>query len=135
MERCQKIFAAKKEIYPEILSFILQQAKEAGLSDLLTLQFAVEEIVVNIISYAYPPDVNGELEVECWVEQERFYLQLSDWGIEFNPLNAVNKPVEASLEDMPVGGLGIFLTAKLLDDMNYSRAEEKNILQLSFAIN
>lgn len=134
MELCQKVFAAKKEFYPEILSFILQQAQKAKLADLLTLQFAVEEIVINIISYAYPSGINGEVEVKCWVEKERFYLQLIDWGIEFNPLCAADKPSAASLEDMPVGGLGIFLTTNLLNDINYSRADERNILQMSFAL-
>lgn len=135
MEVCQKIFAAQKEVYPEILNFILQQAKKAGLADLLTLQFAVEEIVVNIISYAYPADIKGELEVKCWVEKKRFYLQLSDWGIEFNPLCAISRPTGTSLEDMPVGGWGIFLTASLLDDLNYLRTEGNNILRLSFVLN
>ena len=95
------------------------------------IELAVEEIVVNIIHYAYPPDSPGDIEIHCGFEEEKkLIIEIIDWGIPFDPLSVPEPDTETDLEDRDIGGLGIFFVRKLMDEVYYRREAGKNVLTL-----
>lgn len=105
----------------------------AGLLDRLDL--VVEELVVNIGSYAYP-DRQGDMEVGCELRGDPplFCIMLRDWGVAFDPLERDAPDLESELEERDVGGLGIFLVRELATRCTYHRANEMNEFRACFAL-
>jgi len=127
----ERVFAARTEVVPDVIALIAGEAAAWGLHPrrLMQLELAVEEAVVNICLYAYevPP---GELLVSIEPGETRFVVELIDEGVPFDPL-AVDEPdMRAAVEDRPIGGLGIFLVRRVMDEVSYLRDGTRNILRL-----
>ena len=93
------------------------------------INIVVEEIFVNIVQYAYAPG-RGEVIVECEVEFEKtpiVSICFMDWGKVFNPLEKKGVDVTLAAEERPIGGLGIFMVKKMMDEVSYRYEEHKNI--------
>jgi serine/threonine-protein kinase RsbW len=99
-------------------------------ADLYQIELAIGEAVVNIIHYAYE-DEDGYIEIDCGHCKESFTVIISDRGAPFNPLN-VGKilDVQPNIENVSIGGYGIFFILKAMDEVKYSREDGKNILTL-----
>jgi len=101
------------------------------------LELVVEELVVNIGSYAYPQS-EGDMEVDCVLDHggdpPRFCLILRDWGEAFNPLDSPAPDLEAGLDERRPGGLGIFLVRELADHCSYRRHGDANEFRACFAM-
>lgn len=97
----------------------------------LQLQIAVEELFVNIASYAYAPG-SGEAVIGCQVEQEppSVTIQFRDWGKPFNPLAKEDADITLSAEDRKIGGLGIYMVKNSMDAVNYTYEDGQNILTI-----
>lgn len=125
-------FPAKLQFLPEMLGFILKAASESRLDHhlLRKLELASEEVLVNIITHAYENQENKYLSVECrQVGQDDFEVVFQDDGPPFNPIEAIPKvDLTQSIDERPIGGLGIYLIHKLIDNVIYERKGEKNIL-------
>jgi anti-sigma regulatory factor (Ser/Thr protein kinase) len=95
------------------------------------LDVAVEEIFVNIASYAYEPEV-GEaiIRLEKLSDPDGIEITFIDQGIEYDPLKKEDPDITLSADERQIGGLGIFMVKKSMDDMKYERSEGKNILKL-----
>ena len=93
------------------------------------IELATEEALVNIIKYAYQ-DKDGDIEVTCSLDKEGFTITIVDSGIPFNVLSVGDPDISADVSERNIGGLGIFLMKKLMDDIQYRRAGGKNILTL-----
>lgn len=94
------------------------------------IELSTEEILVNIINYAYPEKI-GDVEVICGESQDgEFILKFIDSGIPFNLLSVKEPNTKASIEDRPIGGLGIYLVKKLMKDIKYTRDANRNILTI-----
>jgi anti-sigma regulatory factor (Ser/Thr protein kinase) len=96
----------------------------------MEINLAVEEILMNIISYSHQDVTDYEIEVKWWLEDNYFLMEFIDDGIEFDPLKLPEPDLESSLEDRKIGGLGIYFVRKLMQDVKYSRENQKNILFL-----
>ncbi len=114
--------------------FVLGRLENSGCSDrktLLQISLAVEEIFVNIASYAYDPAV-GPAEVSCEVLQDplRVVIQFLDGGRPFDPL--AREDADTSKEGLMsrVGGLGILLVKETMDDVRYEYKDGKNVLTI-----
>ena len=117
---------------PKLTEFVAQKAEAAGFESrqALKIQLAVEEIFTNIMHYAYP-DGRGQVALSCGQTADGdLTIEIVDQGAPFNPLEAEEPDVTAGLDERPVGGLGIFLTRKLVDKMEYRRQGDKNVLRL-----
>lgn len=79
---------------------------------------SVDELFTNIANYAYP-DRAGLVSVACSVQPDAFSIELSDFGRPYDPLAKADPDVTLSAEDREIGGLGIFLAKKLMDDFTY----------------
>jgi serine/threonine-protein kinase RsbW len=98
---------------------------------IMSIELAVEEVVVNVISYAYTENSQGKIKLSCYVNNEQLIISISDWGIPYNPLLKEAPDVDALLDDRPVGGLGIFLTKQVMDKVEYEYRDAQNILTLT----
>ena len=94
---------------------------------LMQLDLIVEEIFVNIASYAYSPNT-GSVKILLDVKDELISLSFIDSGIPYNPLEKSDPDVNLSAEERPIGGLGIFLTKNLVNDITYQHIDGKNVL-------
>jgi len=127
------VFAAKLTLLPAMLKWIREKLKGFPLtaSEKNKLEVACEEILVNIIHYAYE-NKEGSLEIQ-WKEKEGFFsLVFIDHGIPFNPLKN-QKPVIKSLsvEAKEIGGLGIYFIKNFVDKVDYTFLDGANILTIS----
>ena len=115
-----------------MIRFIRNGAQKHGFSskDMNRIQLASEEVLVNIISYAYP-DSDGDIEITYTVEESGgLVIEITDWGIPFDPLSLPEPDMEASIEDRKIGGLGIFIIRSIMDEVDYKREGDQNILTL-----
>lgn len=97
----------------------------------MSLNLALEEALVNAIQYAYPQDIKGKIVLKAWWKekgQSSVTFELIDEGIAFDPTKVKEADVSLGIDERPIGGLGIFLTRKIMDEMTYKRENEKNIL-------
>ena len=123
----------KIENLERLMQFVSASAREQGFTDkkIQEIELATEEALVNIFNYSYPEGDVGEVEVSCITDNDvNFIIELLDNGIEFD-LRAASEPdLEATVTGRPIGGLGIFLIKKMVDDLKYRREGENNILTL-----
>ena len=119
----------------QILKAILNtpEISSCRMKEFLTLQLACEEIVVNITSYAYPEGSDGYLDVEIQ-KTDRIIIRFEDGGVPFNPLEHKNPDVTLPWKQRRIGGLGIFLLRRKMDDIHYDHIDNKNILTIEKVI-
>lgn len=124
-------FQPVKGMAQEILKAILQTPEVSSCSrkDIFVLRLACEEIVMNVTSYAYPEDVEGFLDIEIQ-KTDRIIIRFEDGGIPFNPLKKEKPDTTLSWKLRPIGGLGIFLVLKKMDDVHYAYLDQKNVLTI-----
>jgi serine/threonine-protein kinase RsbW len=118
----------------DALDFVVGIARTMGFDNLgvSRIRLACEEILVNIIQYAYP-EATGDMEIEVQPANNPAGLcvTISDSGVPFNPISQVPPDtLSLPLHQRPVGGLGIHLVTTIMDRMQYARRDGKNILDL-----
>ena len=117
----------------EVLDFLDERLRAANCAPKARMQIrvAAEEIFINIANYAYNPET-GRATVRIEVSEEPVGVTITfvDHGVPYDPLEKADPDVTASAEDRPIGGLGIFMTKKLMDDVAYEYRDGKNILTL-----
>jgi serine/threonine-protein kinase RsbW len=97
--------------------------------DILDTQLAVEEAVTNIILHGYR-DGGGEILIQCRASRGIVEIQLEDRAPPFNPLSLPEPDLDGDIEARQIGGLGIFLVRRVMDEILYRFEEGKNILVL-----
>lgn len=118
---------------PQLNDFIDGFSLEAGLdmSMTMSLNLALEEAVVNVMTYAYAPDTQGELTLEAVADKGVVTFILTDTGVPFDPTAKEDADTTLGIEDRPIGGLGIFLVRQLMDAVDYQRVDGQNVLTLT----
>ena len=94
------------------------------------LRLAVEEAVVNVIDYAYPAGIEGDIEIRFLSDGETLKTVIIDSGVAFDPTAKEKADTSLSIDDRQIGGLGILLVRELMDSINYERADGQNFLTL-----
>jgi len=90
------------------------------------IEISCEEILINIIKYAYP-EKPGDIEISFEnVNDEYLKIEIIDWGVHFDILSVPEPDTEAPLEERNHGGLGIFFARQMMDEIQYMRAGDKN---------
>jgi len=126
-------FAAKFEFLDEIREYVGNIARESGFGnkDIYNIQLATDEAASNIIEHAYENSSDGVLELSCSVQDNTIKIILTDHGEPFDPSEIPLPDLKADLSDRKIGGLGIFLMRKLMDEVHYeSRADKSNKLTM-----
>lgn len=111
---------------------LLQLFQAAGLSDesVGELELILEELLVNIISYAYDEPGTGTIQISAGVDGSSVTLEFRDRGREFNPIEKDTPDLDADIDDRPIGGLGIFLVMELASSVTYERIGDENVLRI-----
>ncbi|MGE5244851.1 MAG: ATP-binding protein [Betaproteobacteria bacterium] len=89
---------------------------------------ALDEIVSNVVHHGCAGRAGCRVTVNMRLEEGRLVVEVIDDGRPFNPLTARKPRVEAALEDRPIGGLGVYLTRRLMDRLSYRRRGGRNHL-------
>ncbi len=97
------------------------------------LELAVEEILVNIVNYAYH-EGSGDIELRLAGRSGLLDIEIRDRGKAFNPLERSDPDTTASLEDREIGGLGIYFARKIADEIAYRREDDENVLTLTIPL-
>ena len=117
----------------EVLKFVDTELETAGCSMKTQMQIdvAVEELFVNVASYAYP-NGQGRAVIGVRIDDDigEVFIRIIDTGIPYNPLEKADPDVTLGAEDREIGGLGIFMAKKSMDEMEYERTDGKNIVTI-----
>ena len=116
-----------------VLAFVDEQLEKYGCSQKIQMQIdiAVEEIFVNIANYAYNPEIGSAgISVEIQEEPLAVIITFTDGGVPYDPLKKPDPDVTLSAEERQIGGLGIYMVKKSMDDISYEYKDGKNILTI-----
>ena len=105
----------------------LQLDPEIGMS----LNLALEEVVSNVILYAYPEGTNGAGQIVANSDGQVLVFTITDQGKAFDPTQVKEADITLSAEERAIGGLGIFIVNQIMDNVSYRRENGQNILMLT----
>lgn len=129
-----KTVTAQIDNLEEVMNFIDQFLVDLTCPEKIKdqIRISVEEIFTNIASYAYPGQPEGKVKVACEIAEEgrKEYLKIrfQDWGIPYNPLKRPEPDFDIPFEERGIGGLGIHMVRKFMDDVEYVFEEGCNQL-------
>lgn len=129
---------ARTENLDEVIGFIDGVLEEYGcpMKTQLQIELTVEEVFINIASYAYAPNIgNAKISVEVNGETAAVTMIFEDSGIPYDPLAKEDPDVTLPVSERGIGGLGIFLVKKNMNDVKYEYRDGKNILTLTKSLN
>ena len=118
---------------PLVNEWIEQCCEEAGLGLdwVMKFQLVIEEMVSNVIFYAYDSQQQeAAIELRFTWEAGTVSILLRDWGKPFDPTAKEDPDITLSVDDRPIGGLGIFMVKQLMDEVRYERVGSSNLLTL-----
>ena len=122
---------ARLENLGGLLKSIMSTASAEGFSGprLNHIEITAEEAIVNICNYAYPGG-SGDVEVRCKEDDDSFIIEIVDSGVPFDVTSLAEPDTTAGLSERNIGGLGIFFMKKMMDDVQYMRENDRNVLCL-----
>jgi serine/threonine-protein kinase RsbW len=125
-------FPARFEFLDEIREYVGQKARAAGFSDkeVYSIQLAADEAASNVIEHAYEGLSDASFELTCVFENDRIIITLLDHGKSFDLTKVVKPDLKADLSRRKIGGLGIYLMRKLMDEVRYEVTDSGNLLTL-----
>ncbi len=117
-----------------VTDFVNEELENLGCSMKAQMQIdiAIDELFGNIAHYAYGSN-SGTATVEVHGRKEepaQVFITFKDQGVPYNPLEKADPDVTLSVEDRQIGGLGIFLVKKTMDEMQYQRCKGQNVLTI-----
>ena len=117
---------------PRLAAFVEDICEVAGIDmgTTMKMNLAIEEAVVNVMNYAYPNGVKGEVRIEAGVREGYVEFVISDDGTPFNPTEVEDADTTLSAEERQIGGLGIFLVKHIMDIVEYKYVDGQNVLTL-----
>ena len=135
-ETVEKTFEAKDEHLHDVISFVeeILERHEVGMKDTMAITVAVEEMFVNIAHYAYEGDT-GEATVSVEIGDEYVKITLIDSGIPFDPIGKDDPDIKAGADEREIGGLGIYMVKKSMDECSYARENDRNIFTMKRMLN
>ena len=127
------VFDANFDNLDEIREIVGEAARQVGFSDkeIYAIQLAADEASSNIIEHAYAGVTGGKLEIDIITSDNKLKIIMRDHGKPFDPSSVPEPNVKADLSERKIGGLGMYLMRKLMDEVSYeSSPETGNILTM-----
>jgi anti-sigma regulatory factor (Ser/Thr protein kinase) len=94
------------------------------------LSIALDEVVTNIVSYAYVDEESHDITIHCEIRDGNLETTIEDDGVAYDPLRAPPPDLDAPIATRRVGGLGVYFVKKLMKSVSYERVEGRNRLTL-----
>jgi len=126
-------FDANFDNLDEIRELVGDAARQVGFSDkeIYAIQLAADEASSNIIEHAYAGVKGGKLEIDLIISDKELKIMMRDHGKSFDPSSVPEPNVKADLSERKIGGLGMYLMRKLMDEVSYeSSPETGNLLTM-----
>ena len=124
---------AKTENLEKVLAFVDKhlEEKECAIKVQMQIDVAVEELFVNIAQYAYDSDT-GMVTIQVEIQEEPLAVMITfiDNGVPYNPLAKEDPDITLAAEERQIGGLGIYMVKKTMDDITYEYKDGQNILRI-----
>lgn len=126
-----KMFNAEVDAWNDASAYIESELENAEFSPKTVMQMLIasEELFVNVAHYAYP-DKKGDILVGVYTDENEVKIRFTDSGLPFDPLAKEDPDVTLSAEERNIGGLGIYMVKKTMDDVSYEYKDGKNILTI-----
>ena len=125
--------SADQKNIPAVIEFVNREldALDCSMKTEARIDIAIDEIYSNIVKYGYEEE-GGEVTVSFDVSEDPLVMTLSflDQGKPFNPLESKDPDTTLSAKERKIGGLGIFMVKKTMDDIRYEYRDGKNILTI-----
>ena len=125
------IIDALTENLDAVIAFVTEQleAVDCSMKAQMQIEVAVEELFVNIAHYAYAPGI-GTATIQTEITADTAEITFIDSGVQYDPLAKPDPDVSLPASERQIGGLGIFMVKKSMDDMRYEYRDGKNILTI-----
>lgn len=127
------VVEATIESIPKVTAFVDEQLEqlECPMKTQMQVDVAIDEIFSNIAYYAYNPKI-GSATVRVEVTEDPFAVVITfiDNGIPYDPLAKADPDITLSIEERAIGGLGIYMVKKTMDDVSYEYKDGQNILRI-----
>ena len=122
----------RMEELEHVNQFVEEIGEELGLDMELqmNLNLVIEEMVVNVISYAYPEGKEADIELVAESDGKELTFVLSDQGKEFDPTLREAADMDVNPAERDLGGMGIFIVKNIMNKVTYQRLEGKNLLTM-----
>lgn len=116
----------------QICDFVAQAAQEAGLDEtaINRCQLAVDEACTNIIEHGYEGEDKGQIDITCETAPGELVIKIHDHARPFNPGLVPQPKLEAAVEDLSIGGLGIYFMRQVMDAVEFLYENNGNTLVL-----
>ena len=122
------------ESIPTVTDFVdkILEEHSCDMKAKIQIDIAIDEILGNISQYAYESD-DGDVSVSIQLEEtpKRAIITFIDSGVPYNPITTEEPDTSLSAEERKIGGLGIFMVKKTMDDMTYEYTNNCNILRIT----
>ena len=125
--------AATVENIETVTDFVNEQleALDCPMKAQMQIDIAIDELFGNIAHYAYNPDVgDATVRVEVIEDPLSVVITFIDKGVPYDPLAKADPDIALSAEERQIGGLGIFMVKKTMDDITYEYKDGQNILKI-----
>ena len=126
-----RLYDADDSLLNELLAEVEKQLDfhDCNPKQSMMIMVIVEEIFVNIAHYAYP-DSKGNVHILLGFKDDDMIMSFNDRGIPFDPLAKEDPDIHAGVEEREIGGLGIYMMKKSMDEVDYKRVDDHNILTI-----
>lgn len=121
-----------------IEEFLIQEGCQEQERDKISI--SVEELFTNVASYAYHGSEkdNGQIRMDYFCspldgteKKKKVTIQLSDWGIPYNPFARKDPDITLPIEERPIGGLGVYMVKEFMDKTEYIYKDGCNITTIT----
>lgn len=116
----------------DVRKFVAEKAQRFGFDekDVSDIRLAVDEACTNIIKHAYNYDDNQNVEILIGIDDDKLFVTLTDTGEAFDP-NKYSKPdLRKQMKSRQRGGVGVYLIRKLMDEVEYLKKEDHNMIRM-----
>ena len=129
----RKIFPAEEHLLPDVLGFVEETLEkyDCSIKVQMAVCVAIEEIFINIAHYAYG-EGKGDVDFSIGFDENsrEVTFRVADKGFPFNPLDKPDPDITLPAEEREIGGLGIFITKKTMDSVNYAYENGENVMTM-----
>ena len=109
----------------------LEEEWQLPLAIITPINLVLEEALTNVIFYAYEKGSTHEIKIDFAHTANQLDITITDTGKPFDPTKKEDPDIELSVEERPIGGLGIFLIRKIMSEVSYERVGKENILRMT----